>query len=66
MFVILNLRFKSFYHYGQNTWCLNIERNDIERNNYIREMKFFRSVKDIVEYIKKTFKKTPIIPKSWR
>ncbi len=30
------------------------------------EMKFFSSVKEIVEYIKKTYKKAPILPKKWR
>ena len=54
------------YHYGRNSWCLNIERNDIGINNCTGEMKFFSSVKKIVEYIKKTYKKNPILPKKWR
>jgi len=48
------------YHRGRKSWCLNIYWNNTG------EMKFFSSIKEIVEYIKKTYKKNPILPKKWR
>ena len=47
------------YHHGKNRWHLSIYWNNTG------EMKFFSSVKEIAEYIKKTYNKNPIIPERW-
>ena len=48
------------FHRGRKRWCLNIYYN-----NNTGELKLFDSVKQIVEYIKKAYKKSSIIPEKW-